>query len=66
MRHSFLFGPYFMPFFNGQFLKCDILPVSNDSVFRVYVYLPFYALIVNPTRAITNLLHLNNPDRNRN
>ena len=22
-----------MPFSNGQFLKCDILPVSNDPVF---------------------------------
>ena len=33
MRHCFLFGPYFLPFFNGQFLKCDILPVSNDPVF---------------------------------
>mgnify|MGYP007069651384 CR=1 FL=1 len=21
-----------MPFFNGQFLKCDILPVLNDPV----------------------------------
>ena len=33
MRRCFLFGPYFMPFFNGQFLKCDILPVSNDPMF---------------------------------
>ena len=34
MRHYFLFGPYFMPFFNGQFLKCNILPVSNDPVLQ--------------------------------
>ena len=27
-----------MPFFNGQFLKCDILPVSNDPVFYDYDY----------------------------
>ena len=33
MRHCFFFGPYFLPFFNGQFLKCDILLVSNDPVF---------------------------------
>ena len=35
MRHCLLFGPYFMPFFNGQFLKCDILPVSNDPMFSL-------------------------------
>ena len=35
MRHCFLFGPYFMPIFNGKFLKCDILPISNDPVFKV-------------------------------
>ena len=27
-----------MPFFNGQFLKCDILPISNDPMFIVLVY----------------------------
>ena len=32
MHHCFLCGPYFMPIFNGQFLKCDIFPVSNDPV----------------------------------
>ena len=25
---------YFVPFFDGQFLKCDILLVSNDPVFK--------------------------------
>ena len=35
MRHCFLFGPYFMPFFNGQILKCDILLVSNDPIFII-------------------------------
>ena len=35
MRRCFLFGPYFMPFFNGQFLKCDILPISNDPVLHL-------------------------------
>ena len=38
MRHCFLFGPYFMPFFNRQFLKCDILPVSNDPVLHSQIY----------------------------
>ena len=45
MRHCFLFGPYFLPFFNGQFLKCDILPVSNDPVLcalsDIYTYMTF-------------------------
>ena len=31
---------YFLSFFDGQFLKCDILPVSNDPVFLgVQMYL---------------------------
>ena len=33
MQHPFCESTYFVSFFDGQFLKCDILPVSNDSVF---------------------------------
>ena len=39
MRRCFLFGPYFVPFFNGQLLKFDILHVSNDPVFQAYFHI---------------------------
>ena len=39
-----------MSFFDGEFLKCDILPVSNDPVFNAEVRVSALVCIVERER----------------